>query len=281
MRVPAQSSDIGGGSRIRVRRAGRFRRRCAILSAMRFRFNIYFGGDSPVHRCDARVKMILLLAYSIVVFAASTWWGIGTLAAISIAAFVVAHVPVSAVCRSLAPVFVLAALTAVFYAIGNPAIEGAVAGLLVAARMIVLVAGSFVVCFTTTSTQMLQALRSLMRPLRAVRVPVDDVAFTLSLATRFIPVVGEEAGRIRAAQAARAGAGATGAMERVRRWGATFSSVFVGLFRRSDSLAQAMDARCYGAAPERGSLSVVRFSPGSAIALIAGCGMLVCVGVFL
>ena len=248
---------------------------------MRFRFDIYIQGSSPVHRCDARAKIVLLLVFSIAVFAVSTWWGMAALAAILAAVLIVARVPVSAIARSLIPVYALAALTVLFNVIGNPGPIGLEAGLLVAARMLVLVAGSFALCFTTTSTQLLRAFRSLMRPLGHLHVPVDDIAFTLSLATRFIPVIGEEASRIRSAQSARAGAGATGMVQRLRRWGATFSSIFVGLFRRADALAQAMDARCYGAAPERGSLSVVRFSPGSAIALVAGCGMLVCVGVFL
>ena len=54
--------------------------------------------------------------------------------------------------------------------------------------------------------------------------------------------------------------------------------LFVGLFRRADTLAQAMDARCYGAPDvRRTSLSDRRFRAKSAAVLAAGivlCGVL-------
>ena len=113
--------------------------------------------------------------------------------------------------------------------------------------MIALVAASFIVCLTTTSTELLSAFARLIRPLRRLRVPVDDIALTLSLAIRFIPVIAEEFNQVRTAQIAR-GATARGVTfsRKLKIWGAAFSAVFVGLFRRADALAIAMDARCYG-----------------------------------
>mgnify|MGYP004705433013 CR=1 FL=1 len=47
------------------------------------------------------------------------------------------------------------------------------------------------------------AMASLMRPLRLVRVPVDDVAMMLSIALRFVPTTAEEAEKVVVAQTAR------------------------------------------------------------------------------
>ena len=44
---------------------------------MRLTTSTYLSGDSPVHRLDARVKVILLAAYSVALFAAGAWTGLG------------------------------------------------------------------------------------------------------------------------------------------------------------------------------------------------------------
>lgn len=223
-----------------------------ILFGMGFQGFTYIAGDTLVHRGDARVKVLLLLAYSIGIFFVRTWWGMGTFALAVVVAAGVARVPARRMMGPLVPVVVLAAFAAVFAFAGSPDLEGLSRGLFVAVRMVALVAASFVVCFTTTLTALLDAFAWFIGPLRAVRVPVDDIAFTLALAIRFIPVVADELADVRRAQAAR-GARLDGMpfRRRLEVWGAAFSAVFIGLFRHADALATAMDARCYGARVER------------------------------
>ena len=59
--------------------------------------------------------------------------------------------------------------------------------------------------------------------------------------------------------------------ERLRAWQTVLIPLFVGLFRRADALAVAMDARCYGA-PDvaRTSLAPRRFSARSGLVLAGG-----------
>ena len=96
----------------------------------------------------------------------------------------------------------------------------------------------------------MSALRSLLGPLRRVHFPVDDAATALSLAVRFVPVLGEELARVRNAQASRgARFDSGGLVARLQAWGRVLVPLFVGAFRRADRVAVAMDARCYGAAP--------------------------------
>ena len=38
---------------------------------------IYIQGDTPIHRADARVKLVLLLLFSVGVFFVDTWRGLG------------------------------------------------------------------------------------------------------------------------------------------------------------------------------------------------------------
>ena len=204
-----------------------------------------------MHRCDARVKILCLLAYSIGIFFVQTWWGMAAFAGVVVVLAVIARIPPSRLLVPLVPVIVLAAFALLFAFVANPTVDGFLAGLFVAVRMIALVAASFIVCLTTTSTDLLAAFTRLIGPLRHIRVPIDDVSLTLSLALRFIPVIAEEFVQVRAAQIAR-GASMEGVpfSRKLRIWGAAFSAVFVGLFRRADALATALEARCYGARRE-------------------------------
>ena len=50
---------------------------------------IYIQGDTPIHRADARVKLVLLLLFSVGVFFVGTWRGLGVYS-LAVAAVVVA-----------------------------------------------------------------------------------------------------------------------------------------------------------------------------------------------
>lgn len=214
----------------------------------------YYGADTAVHRLDARVKILVLLVFSIALFFVGSWWGLGAFLLAVIIACSLAHLPIGLIVKLAMPVIVLAGFSVLFNVFAEPNADGLLAGLFFAIRMMVLVVASFVVCLTTTSTEQLNAFRWMMKPFGKLGLPVDDAAFTLSLALRFIPVIEREFEMVRAAQASR-GAESIGSFSRkLKVWGAAFSAMFIGLFRRADTLASAMDSRCYGAVSERTSL---------------------------
>ena len=155
---------------------------------------------------------------------------------------------------------------------------GLARGLFFAVRIVLLVVASLTVTYTTTSTELTDALGFFLRPLKRLGVPTDDIAMVFSLALRFIPVTAEEFGRVHDAQWARGASFAEGSLwERLRAWQTVLIPLFVGLFRRADSLAVAMDARCYGAPDvERTSLAPRAFSGRSGLVLAVG--LLACIG---
>lgn len=222
---------------------------------MEFRF-AYIAGDTPVHRCDARVKIAVLLLYSIAVLLSLPWWAVLALSAVPWAVAVLARIPARALLAPLVPVLVLAAFAAVFSAFYNPGPAGVLNGAVVALRMVALVVASFIVCMTADATDLLRAFAFFMEPLRRLGAPVDDIAFTLALALRFIPLIAGQFREVRLAQRARGADGrGLGPYRRLQVWGAAFAAVFVGLFRQADATATAMDARCYGAAGRRTALA--------------------------
>lgn len=286
---------------------------------MNINLNTYIVGASPVHTCDARAKIVLLIAYSVTLFLVETWWALGVCALAFAVLCAAGRIPPSRIGALSVPIVVIAlfAVVANSFSFDAPATQAAAqamgeevafggvgdvsTGLLTqmppvvlvgsfgfvpagfergcfyAVRILLLVAASLIVSFTTTSTQLTEAFSSFLRPLRALRIPVDDVASVLSIALRFIPLVAEEMGRIHDAQWARgAKFGENGLVVRVRAWATVLVPLFVGMFRRADNLAVAMDARCYGVpGVRRTSLSHRKF--GVDATFITAVGLALCI----
>ena len=153
---------------------------------------------------------------------------------------------------------------------------GLARGALAVGRIAVLMFAALVFSATTSSTAVADALTSLMAPLSRLDVPVGDIAMTVSIALRFIPLTAEELVRIRDAQRARGVDFAQGSVSaRVRRWLSVLAPLVVALFRRADDLAQAMAERCYRG---RGRTRLTRpMRPSDLLVLAAvAIGCLVC-----
>ena len=137
------------------------------------------------------------------------------------------------------------------------------------------------VSFTTSVEALTGAFASLMRPLRAIRVPVDDVATMLSLAVRFIPLTAEELALVRSAQTARGARLESGSIwQRLFAYRTVFIPLVVRLFRRADTLSVSMVARCYGCT-QRTSLEEPHVCLRQAVVFLACSALLVVVACIL
>lgn len=281
---------------------------------MQFGISTYIPGDSIIHRCDARVKLVLLLVYSITLFFIQTWTGLLFYSALCLAACLVAHIPMGRLFKLLIPLSVILAFTLLFnsfafdvskvgeaYGLGNvsagilasfePVVffgtfgfvpAGFARGCFFVMRIMFLVFASLVVSFTTTSNDLIDALNDFLRPLRVLRVPTDDIATIISIAIRFIPITAEEAMKVYAAQKSRGAAFDEGGLfRRLKAWQPILIPLFVGLFRRSESLALAMESRCYGLAQERTRLHPRSFTVSAGGVLVVGAAALVACALWL
>ncbi len=239
--------------------------------------SIYKTGSSPVHSCDARVKIVLLIAYVATLFLVDTWVGM-VCAHLALALIVaVSGIGIKPFAAPLVTTAVLMVLTIVFNGVsynvyaalvdaprlgiasfdaalaswieqtGEPVLvlvdsfgitgTGMARGAFYALRIFALVLASLVVTYTTTSTALTNAFRDFLSPLGYIRLPVDDIAMVFSIALRFIPVTFEEFWRIRDAQWARCAPFDTGSLFERMR---TWSAVFIPLFVRLFRRADAL-----------------------------------------
>ena len=232
---------------------------------------------------DARVKVTLLLVATAALFAARAPWTLAMWAMLCLLVLRASGIGGKAVAHALKPVVLLFAFivcanlvscdgsadVAIAGGVGISTVGAARAATAVA-RIIMLVCLALSVATSTTPTKLAHACTSLMRPLGHIGVPIEDVGLVLSMALRFIPVVSEEAGRIRLAQRARGVNFDEGSvLRRVRAWAAVLTPLVVGLFRRADRVAESMDARCYGQRSS-GQHRRVPLQPADKLVLLGG-----------
>lgn len=232
---------------------------------------------------DARVKVTLLLVATAALFAARAPWTLAMWAMLCLLVLRASGIGGKAVAHALKPVALLFAFivcanlvscdgsadVAIAGGVGISTVGAARAATAVA-RIIMLVCLALSVATSTTPTKLAHACTSLMRPLGHIGVPIEDVGLVLSMALRFIPVVSEEAGRIRLAQRARGVNFDEGSvLRRVRAWVAVLTPLVVGLFRRADRVAESMDARCYGQRSS-GQHRRVPLQPADKLVLLGG-----------
>jgi energy-coupling factor transport system permease protein len=255
----------------------------------------YVPVDSPVHRLDAAAKIGVVAAFTVALFVVHGFAGLAVLAVAVAAVTAVSHVPVRAVVRGLKAVALIMALTIVANSLsahpglviarlGPVAIyaEGLRAGVFFAVRILLLVIGTSLLTLTTSPVQLAGGIERVLAPLKALRVPVGELAMTLTIALRFIPTTAEEAERIMTAQQARgASFDAGGPIARARAYAPVLVPLFFQLFRRADALATAMEARCYRGSEGRTRLVEARMRPVDWATMLVTGALVLAVGVLL
>lgn len=253
----------------------------------------HFPGNSPVHRFDPRLKLVLTIVYIAVLFAASNPLGL-TLSVVFLAAmYLVAQIPLKMIGRSLKPILPIILFTAVLNVFfvsgeGDPLFqmgfltiyaEGVRYAIVMGVRVAALIAGTSLLTYTTSPIILTDAIEALLRPLAKLHFPVHELAMMMSIALRFIPTLIEETDKIMNAQKARGAMLDTGKLtDRVKALVPVLIPLFISAFRRADELAMAMECRCYRGGEGRTRLKVLRCCRQDYLDL-AFC--LVCFGVIL
>ena len=137
--------------------------------------------------------------------------------------------------------------------------EGVRYAVLMAVRVMALIAGTSLLTYTTSPIVLTDAIEQLLKPLGKLHFPVHELAMMMSIALRFIPTLIEETDKIMNAQKARGAQLDTGKMtDRVKALVPVLIPLFISAFRRADELAMAMECRCYRGGDGRTRLKVLR-----------------------
>ena len=194
----------------------------------------HFPGNSLVHKFDPRLKLVLTIAYIILLFAASNPLGLALSIPLGLALsliflavmYAVAKIPFKLILKSLKPILPIVVFTAVLNLFfvsgeGEPLVhigfltvyaEGVKYAILMAVRVMALIAGTSLLTYTTSPIQ------------KARGAQLDNGKMT----------------------------------ERIKALVPVLIPLFISAFRRADELAMAMECRCYRGGDGRTRLKVLR-----------------------
>ena len=206
----------------------------------------HFPGNSLVHKFDPRLKLVLTIAYIILLFAASNPLGLALSILFLVGMYAVAKIPFKLILKSLKPILPIVVFTAVLNLFfvsgeGEPLVhigfltvyaEGVKYAILMAVRVMALIAGTSLLTYTTSPIVLTDAIEQLLKP-----------------------------DKIMNAQKARGAQLDTGKMtERIKALVPVLIPLFISAFRRADALAMAMECRCYRGGDGRTRLKVLRYT---------------------
>ena len=202
----------------------------------------YFPSNTVVHRLDPRTKIVLCIVYIICLFQANTWLAYGLVLALTLSVMALSKIKPSAILKGLKPLIIIIALTCLlnlFYTKGTPiregwpiTYEGIERAVQMILRIVLLIAGTFILTYTTSPIELTDGLELLK-----ARGADFESGNLIQRAKALLPVL---------------------------------VPLFVSAFRRADELAVAMESRCYHGGEGRTRMNPLKMKKADAFAFILG-----------
>lgn len=219
----------------------------------------FFPGRSPIHKLDARTKIILTFIFVIFIFICKNFWSLGLLGGFAIVVFFLTKLSPKLILKSFKPLLPIVLLTTVlqlyYIKAGNVIFEwkfititdaGVFTAIFIITRIFALLLMSSLLTYTTSPTDLTDAIEKLLSPLKVFKVDVHTFAMMMTIALRFIPTLIDEIDRIMSAQKARGADFESGNLiNKIKALFPIFIPLFISAFKRAIELTDAMSCRCY------------------------------------
>lgn len=253
----------------------------------------FFPGNSVIHKIDPRVKILLIIAYIVFLFVANNFVSLGFMVLVTVAIVLLTKIPVKIYFKGLKAIMFIILFTSVlnmFYGSGEPiwqwgflkiTLNGISNAVFISIRIVALIFISCVLTYTTSPTDLTDALERLMKPLTVFHIKVHEIAMMMTIALRFVPTLLEETDKIMNAQKARgANMDSGGLIKRVKAMMPVLVPLLVSSFNRAYELAVAMECRCYRGGAGRTRMKVLKAETKDAVAVAVSvfvlAGVIVC-----
>ena len=251
----------------------------------------YFPGQSVSHRLDPRTKLTMLVVYIVALFLAEGWVSYGLVFLFLAVVIRLSTIPLKSILRGMKPLVMILIFTGVlnlfFTQDGEVLVKfwvltvtsgGLSRALMMMARILMLISGTFLLTYTTSPIALTDGLEALMNPLKKVGVPVHELSMMMCIALRFIPTLIEETDKIMSAQKARGADFESGSLtDRAKALIPILVPLFISAFRRADELATAMECRCYQGGEGRTKMKQLHYHREDFLSYCAGAVLLVSV----
>jgi len=226
----------------------------------------YIPGESPIHRMDARLKLVAVGALILAVTSANTIVSSLLFVLFVLGVALVARLSIPYILRGLIPAIGFLVVLVIFQLLfqgpnvpcSNMWLEWRFVQIspclvrVLAIGLIRVVAFIFIVSIltmTTTASHLTHGAEALMSPLTRFGFPGHEIALALTVALRFVPTLAAELDRLSMAQASRGAALGLAPWWRpdlvIRERLPLLTPLFVNALRSGEDLVTAMEARAY------------------------------------
>lgn len=233
----------------------------------------YFPGNSLLHRFDPRSKILFTVLFIAAIFLCKGLVSYGITLLILLMMIGISKVQPRVFLKGMKPVVFIVVCTAIlnlFYTSGTVLWSWGIlkiteegiwkAGFMVL-RILMLIACTLLLTYTTSPILLTDGLEKLLRPLKKLHFPVHELSMMMSIALRFIPTLIEETDKIISAQKARGADFDSGNLiQKAKALIPILIPLFISSFRRAEELAIAMECRCYHGDEGRTSLRQLRYA---------------------
>jgi len=233
----------------------------------------FTAGDTFLHRLHPLAKLLVVALVCVAAFLFPSWIVPAALAVF----LVLLHAPRSigfgrllAVLKPL-PLFIAVIVLANVFLVHREAVwwRNAEAGLVQSLRVVVIVVAANLFLVVTDAIDLSDAVLRLLGPLERAGLRVGELSLMTMITFSFIPLMTDEARRLELAQAVRCGFPRRG-VGVIRSAVPLLVPLVVGLFRRSDEIDLALQARCYRIGAPRSRLARGVWRRADSLACAAG-----------
>ncbi len=233
----------------------------------------YFPGNSLLHRFDPRSKILFTVLFIAAIFLCKGLVSYGITLLILLMMIGISKVQPRVFLKGMKPVVFIVVCTAIlnlFYTSGTVLWSWGIlkiteegiwkAGFMVL-RILMLIACTLLLTYTTSPILLTDGMEKLLRPLKKLNFPVHELSMMMSIALRFIPTLIQETDKIISAQKARGADFDSGNLiQKAKALIPILIPLFISSFRRAEELAIAMECRCYHGDEGRTSLRQLRYA---------------------
>lgn len=252
----------------------------------------YVPGDSLIHNLDTKTKLLISLVVTILTFSVSNPIALSLILISCIFAIFMSKISVSKIIKSNIIILSISVFTTFLnlffeaqskfvtsghFSVTPKSIRNSTVLFL---RLISLIFMSSLLMFTTSGNQISNSIEKILKPLNRIGLNSRDIALTITITLRFLPIIFEEAKKILDAQKSR---GANFKNKNIFNNIKSILSILIPLIvssiNRADDLAMALESRCYDSNREHTNFKINKIKRSDIVAMI--CTLILTIGVML
>ena len=161
----------------------------------------FFPGNSAVHRLDPRVKIVLTVAFIVLLFLAQGPVSYALIIAFLAVVIGISRISPKMVLRGLKPILFIVIFTAVlnlFYTPGtyifqwhflHISVEGIKLAIFMVLRLMLLIIATSMLTYTTSPIQLTDGLERLLSPLKKLHAPVHELSMMMCICSIFLRMI--------------------------------------------------------------------------------------------